>query len=177
MSLADLATGLERSFRTSQRLLTRLEAGLKERRTAWVSARPGAVAPSEELEAIAARLQTEDAVRRKIIGDIAASLPLPAGVDAASAHVNVSRIGAAMPGPAAQSLKRAADEATEAATRVRHELALGRRLLGFAQRTHESLMADLAQGDGGAGARGYDRTAQACRGIGRVGASLIDGRM
>ncbi|MCA8952364.1 MAG: hypothetical protein KDE27_22835 [Planctomycetes bacterium] len=174
MSLVELASSLERSFDKSQDLLTRLVAGLRARRMAWVSAHPDGIAPAAELEQLAARLQTEDEVRRTLLADLAEVLPLPRGFARAVLHLNVTRIATAIPVPAARSLRRAADAATAVAKDVRRELALGRRLIGFAQRAHESVMADLARQ---APQRGYDRTAQASRGLARVGASLVDGKV
>jgi len=177
MSLSDLARRLEQSFRTSNRQLTRLLQGLRERRTAWISARPETVAPADELDALAGELADEDMARTALIGQLSKILPLQPGIAAEDVHINVTRIAEAIPPKAAQSLRLAADEATAVAKQVRRELALGRRLLGFAQRTHESLMADIATGSQSNDTNGYDRTAQACRGIGSVSASLIDGRM
>jgi hypothetical protein len=179
MSLDDLAARLERSFRASEQLLTRLVAGLVERRTAWISARPARVQPTADLDALAAELQAADRARAAIVGELATVLPLPIGLRAADLHVDVTRIAAAIPAVAAQRLRAAAADVTALARRVRREIALGSRLLAFAQRANDGLLADLAVGRQAGNHRSYDRAAHAHRGMGRYVAagSLIDGRM
>ncbi|MCR9244291.1 MAG: hypothetical protein NXI31_04615 [bacterium] len=176
MSLVELASALQRSFDTSHGLLSRLIQGLRERRSAWVSARPDTIAPSADLESIAAELHAEDEVRRELMAELQQQLPAVTGVASTDARVNVSRIAAAIPRAAGANLREAADAATHAASAVRRELALGRRLLGFAQRAHDGLMADLASTPATSQPRGYDRSAQA-RSQRPVGARLIDGKM
>ena len=179
MSLTEFASRLERSFRTSQRLLTRLLTGLQERRTAWISAHADKVAPSADLESIGAELRTEDTARAVMIDELAGLLPLPPGVSAQDLHVNVTRLAAAIPRGPAHSLRRAADEVTAIANKVRRELVFGKRLLGFAQRTQEGLMADLSAGQQAIDPPGYDRNARLRRSLGSdaPAGSLIDGKM
>ena len=177
MSLVEFAQRLESSFNTSRRLLTRLLEGLHARRTAWISLRPEQVKPADELDALALELQREDAGRRELLAQLSTLLPTPAGIDTDDTHVNVSRVADAIPPLAARGLRKAADEATTIATRVRRELALGKRLLGFAQRAQESLMSDFDPGQDSA-PKGYDRNARSSRGLGHVTAGhLVDGRM
>lgn len=178
MSLSEFARRLEASFRNSQGLLNKLHAGLLERRTSWISVRPGALAPSADLEAIGVELRTEDDVRKELLEELQTLLPLPPGISAAAAHVNVSRIAEAIPAAAARTLRAASDEVTAIAEKVRRELAFGKRLLGFAQRAQEGLMADLHPGDTG-NPHAYDRNARRSRGLSaatRAG-HLVDGRM
>ncbi|MCA8975835.1 MAG: hypothetical protein KDC98_14025 [Planctomycetes bacterium] len=179
MSLDDLSRRLERSFRSSERLLTRLFASLQQRRTAWIAARPDSVAPTAELEALGIELAAEDKARATMVGELSVLLPLPPGIAPQELHVNVSRLAAAIPAPAARSLRAAADAATAIAGKVRRELALGKRLLGFAQRAQESLLADVTLDRPGGNPGGYDRRAKKSRGLGLDSAagSLIDGRM
>ncbi|MFO1076342.1 MAG: hypothetical protein U1E73_01290 [Planctomycetota bacterium] len=178
-SLSELGSRLEFSFRTSTRLLRRLLAGLQERRTAWVSARPAAIAPPADLEAIAAELQVEDRDRASLLAELAALLPLPAGVAPAALHVNVSLIAGRLPRNLARDLRAAADEATAVARSVRRELALGTRLLGFAQRAHDGLLAEAVAAARQASVPGYDRNARSMGGTGKAPATgtLVDGRI
>ena len=80
--LTELAATLERSFRTTHGLLEELVHELRDRRSAWVSAKPDTIAPSAGLEGLAQRLAAEDEARRVLVEDLARSLPGHAGVAA-----------------------------------------------------------------------------------------------
>lgn len=179
MSFADLARRLEQSFRLSSKLLRRLLTGLQERRAAWVSARPSTIAPALELEAIAAEMQGEDARRAELLVQLAGLLPPVAGVAPRSLHVDVSAVAARLPRAQARELRLAADDATAVARAVRRELALGTRLLGFAQRAHDGLLADAAAAARQKAVPGYDRNARTNVGVAGVTAagSLVDGKV
>ena len=176
MSLTELANTLERSFRTSSDLLTELQRGLEQRRSAWISARPDTITPSADLEQLAARLATEDEVRNTLVAEVAELLPTR-GSKPTDLRVNVSRIAAALPRAAADSLRRAAADATRKARAVRTELALGRRLLEFSQRTHEGLLGELSAQPPAGSAKAYDRSANRRPVAGPASATIIDGRM
>ncbi|MBM4061282.1 MAG: hypothetical protein FJ265_09355 [Planctomycetes bacterium] len=180
MSCADLAGRLERSFRTSSALLRRLAAGLQARRTAWASARPGTLQPPAELEQLALDLAAEAKARAQLLGQLAAVLPLPPGAARGDLHVNVTRIAAAVPGPAGRALRSAADEAVGLARTVRVEVQLGARLLRFTQRAHDRLLGQVAaEAAADGGAQGYDRSARARGGLDGSGGAgrLVDGRI
>ena len=179
MSLSDLAQRLERSFRTSERQLTRLLAELQEQRTSWIAARPEQVRPGTDLDAIAAELHGEDMARAAMAEELGTLLPLPPGVRIEDMHVNVTRVAKALSAGEAQRLQRASADATAIAKRVRRELALGRRLLHFAQRTNESLLADVTAVQQADEHKVYDRRAMAGQSgsLGVSAGSLVDGRM
>jgi len=178
MSLAEHGSRLERSLRLTAELLQRLLRGLQERRTSWISARPGTMAPSPALEEIAMQLAAEEQARTGLLAALAALLPLPAGVAAKDLHVNVTRLAASLPDAAARSLRAAADLATGLARKVRGEVTLGERLLKFSLRAQDGLLTQLATGSAGPGAAAvYDRNARARRGVVDVAGSLIDGRL
>lgn len=179
MSFVDLASRLEQSFRVSARLLKKLLAGLQERRTGWISARPAAIAPSLELETLAAELQQEDTRRVGLLGELAALLPQVPGVAPKALHLDVTAIAARLPLAAARDLRAAADDATAVARAVRRELALGTRLLGFAQRAHDGLLADAASAARQKAAPGYDRNARTMSGVAgsTAAGTLVDGKV
>lgn len=176
-SLTELTATLERSFRTTHGLLEELVAGLRDRRSAWVSARPDTIAPSDDLEGLAKRLAAEDEARRVLVEELARSLPGHPGVAATATRVNVTRIVAALPAAIGARLRQVADAATKLACEVRTELALGRRLLEFSQRTHDGLVTELSAQPHSGAPRGYDRTATARPAAGPASATIIDGRM
>lgn len=179
MSFSDRTSQLERSFRTTSSLLRELLQGLQARRVAWGSARASVVVPSPELEKLAQDLAREESLRSDLIAQIRRMLPAPPGADAASLHVNVTRIAAAMPTATARSLREAADEATALAKSVRVEVTLGQRLLQFSQRAHQSLLAAANRKPPVGGAAVYDRNARADRTGGARGERgvIVDGRM
>ena len=178
MSLAEHATALERSFRTTAELLQKLLRGLQERRTSWISARPSTMAPSPALEGIAMQLAAAEQARTRLLEQITALLPLPAGVAATDLHVNVTRIADQLPTAAGRSLRAVADLATGFARKVRVEVTLGERLLKFSHRAQDGFLTQLATGATGTGAAAvYDRNARTRRGVGNVAGSLIDGRL
>jgi hypothetical protein len=180
MSCNELASQLERSFRTTSALLRRLLEGLTQRRLAWTSARPSTLRPSPELEQLASSLASEEKARGTLLAKIAELLPQAAAVPADELHVNVTRITTAVPAALGRALRNAADEAVALGKRVRSEVTLGARLLRFTQRAHEAMLGQLAaQGPGLDGATGYDRCARSRAGIGVAAPSgrLIDGRV
>lgn len=180
MSCNDLASQLERSFRTTSALLRRLLDGLSLRRVAWASARPRTLQPSPELEQLAASLAAEEKARGALLEQIAAALPPVAGVPAAERHVDVTCIAAAVSATVGRALRNAADEAVALGKRVRAEVTLGARLLRFTQRAHDAMLGQLATNAASHdAATGYDRCARSRSGIGVAAPSgrLIDGRV
>ena len=177
MSFSDRTHRLEQSFRSTATLLREMLEGLKARRVAWGSVRPKALEPSPELERLAQQLAGEEELRVQLLRELRRMLPAPAGADAASMHVNVTRIAAAMPTAAAQSLRAAADEATQLAKAVRVEVTLGQRLLQFTQRAQDSLLAGIHGATNGPAV--YDRHARADRRARAAGGggALVDGRI
>jgi hypothetical protein len=179
MSFNELTTQLEQSFRATAQLLRELLLGLQARRAAWGSARPSRVAPAPELERLAQQLAREEALRSQCIDAIRRMLPAPLGGSAATLHVNVTRIAAALPAGPARSLRDAADEATGLAKQVRVEVTLGQRLLQFTQRVQASLLAGAGAPTRDDAAAIYDRHARAGRAVGprTQPGVLVDGRM
>ncbi len=180
MSFHEQTDRLERSFRTTCELLRALLQGLQQRRASWASARPSTIEPSAEMETIAQQLAGEENTRTLLLAEIRKVMPAPIGGTSADLHLNVTRIAAAMPAPAAKTLRAAADEATALAKSVRVEVTLGQRLLRFGQRAHESVLQQLgAAAAPPSGASLYDRNARSARGLGapRRQGVLIDGRM
>jgi hypothetical protein len=173
------ADRLERSLRLTANLLRTLLAGLQQRRTAWISARPSRLAPSPELDQTAGELAAEDRRRAEILRAIRALVPPPAGAAADDLHLDVTFVAAMLPAPAARSLRQAGDETTALARAVRAEVALGQRLLRFSQQAQDGLLRRLAGTGAPDAAAGYDRNARARRGIGLgdARATLIDGRV
>ncbi|MCU0864379.1 MAG: hypothetical protein MUC36_11335 [Planctomycetes bacterium] len=173
MSFSTDCSALEASFRTTEALLRQLLAGLQARRAAWVSARPSLLAPSPELERITQDVAHEESRRDEVLQRLRAALPTPVGADSQALHVNVTRLCAALPAPAARSLRAAADAVQKLAKAVRTEVTLGQRLVRFAQRTGLGL-------EHGANRRPatpvYDRTARGVRVAGTAGA-IVDGRI
>jgi hypothetical protein len=171
MSFPDDTRSLAESFVRTRALLEALLQGLRARRAAWVSARPSTLAPSPELEQLTQQIAREEALRVELLARIRRALPAPPGGDAAHAHVNVTRIAAALPAPAARSLRDAADAVQQLAKAVRTEVTLGQRLVRFAQ----------TAGDRSPGieprprAPGYDRGARIVR-TGKLAGALVDGK-
>jgi hypothetical protein len=174
MSFPDDTRALEQSFERTRDLLERLHAGLKARRAAWISVRPSTLAPSPELEQLTQDAAREEALRAGLLERIRRALPAPFGGDAALAHVNVTRIAAALPAPAARSLRDAADAVQRLAKAVRTEVTLGQRLVRFAQDAGErtAVIGRLGRG----GPPGYDRGARIVR-AGKAAGALVDGKV
>ena len=180
MSFSENCSRLEQSFRTTSGLLRELLQGLQARRVAWGSSRPSVVVPSPELERLAQQLAREEALRADLLTQVRVMLPAPAGAPAASLHVNVTRLAAALPAPAGRSLRDAADEATALAKSVRVEVTIGQRLLQVTQHVQEGLLAGTVGGrTQRPGASVYDRNARADRTGGNRGdrGVLVDGRI
>jgi hypothetical protein len=173
MSFSTDCSALEASFRSTEALLRQLLAGLQARRAAWVSARPSLLAPSPELERITQLIAHEESRRDELTQRLRAALPTPIGADSQALHVNVTRLCAALPAPAARSLRAAADAVQKLAKAVRTEVTLGQRLVSFAQRAHPGA---AQRATGRTGAPVYDRTARGVRATGTAGA-LVDGRI
>lgn len=180
MSLLDLGARVERSLRRSAGLLQELLDGLARRRGTWLSARPHEV-PADGLDRLAAELAAEQDQRSGLLG--AAAELLPAGPAARHSRQVLAGLGRALPPAPAARLREASAAAAAAAHRLRVELALGERLLQFAQRAHDGLLGGIARD---LGARcddvgGYDHRARRVRGPLVGGApptgNLIDGRM
>jgi hypothetical protein len=173
MSFSTDCTALEASFRITEGLLRQLLSGLQARRTAWVSARPSLLAPSPDLERITQQVAAEESRRDELVRRLREALPTPLDADSQALHVNVTRLAAALPGPAARSLREVADAVTKLAKAVRTEVTLGQRLVRFAQRTNPGITTPTVARSG---APVYDRTARGVRAIGAAGA-LVDGRI
>lgn len=173
MSFSDDARELENSLRRTHGLMQELLRGLQTRRASWISARPRTLAPSPELEQLTQRIAVEENSREALIERIRKALPAPLNHDHAIQHVNVTRIAAALPTPAARSLREAADAVQLLAKAVRTEVTLGQRLVRFAQDT--SPAATLAQTTRAARVPGYDRGARMVR-TPRTAGALVDGK-
>lgn len=174
MSFAEHTHELDQSFRRTHELLQQLLQGLQARRAAWVSARPSTLATSPELERLTQDIAREESCRDQLIARIRAVLPAPVGADPAALHVNVTRIAAAMPAPAARALRDAADAVQRLAKAVRAEVTLGQRLLRVANEAQDG-WADPKRPAPGAGAPGYDRRARTVR-AGKTAGAWIDGK-
>lgn len=170
MSFSEDTHELELSFQRTQQLLEQLLQGLKSRRQAWVSARPSTLAPSPELELLTQQIAREETQRDELLARIRVTLPAPFGSAPAASHVNVTRIAAALPAPAARSLRDVADVVTRLAKSVRAEVTLGQRLVRFAQDATRSPLAPASPT-----APGYDRGARMVR-PGKLAGALIDGK-
>ncbi len=174
MSAPDQAERLIRSLRFTTNLLRQLEQGLRQRRTAWISARPSELeAPATDLEALANELRAEEQRRGELIAGLEQLLPLPGALPGRELKITVSLIAPHLPAPLGHRLRAAAAEATAAAAAVRTETALGGRLLDFSRRAHDSWLRGVAAEQHAPTA--YDRNA---RRIGGAGAgNLVDGRL
>ncbi len=182
MSFSADTHALTQSFARTGELLQQLLTALQTRRAAWASARPRTIEPSPEMERIAQELAGEENARTALLERIRRALPVHAGATPGETHLNVTRIAAAMPVPAARALREAAARTTALAKSVRVEVTLGQRLLRFTQRAQQSLLAEMGVGAAFASAApGYDRNARMRSGIGAgIGAStgrLVDGKL
>lgn len=175
MSFSEEARGLEHSFATTEDLLRQLLSALQQRRAAWISVRPDVLAPAPAIEQLSQQLALEEDRRNALLAALRPKLPAPAGVDADSLHVNVTRIAAALPRDRGRALIAAADEVRTLAKLVRTEVTLGQRLLRFAQRTQAEIAPALAAAAGARAAPGYDRRARSV--AGSAAGRLVDGRI
>ena len=173
MSFSDDTKTLEQSFSRTQELLQKLLQGLQARRSAWVSARPSTLAPSPELEQLTQEIAREEALRADLLGRIRTALPTPLGGDSAALHINVTRIAAALPLPAARSLRAVADIVQALAKKVRAEVTLGQRLVRFAQTAEDGVHRGKQVRSS---APGYDRAARMVR-TSKFAGALVDGRV
>lgn len=170
MSFSEDTRALTQSFQRTKDLLGQLLAALRARRAAWVSARPSTVAPSPELEQLTQTIAREETQRDALLARIRAALPAPFGHPAATTHVNVTRIAAAMPTAEARALRDVAHATQALAKDVRAEVTLGQRLVRFAQ---NATVAPLVAAAGAA--PGYDRGARFVRSP-RTAGALVDGK-
>ncbi|MEO6594062.1 MAG: hypothetical protein ABIP94_04850 [Planctomycetota bacterium] len=177
MAFSEHTRRLEQSFRATAELQQNLLRCLKERRTAWISARPKTLAPSPELEQLAQALAREEALQRELTAAIGRFLPHPPGHAATDLHVNVTRIAEALAPEAARSLREAAEAATALAKAVRTEVTVGQRLLRFSQRVQQSLAGHVGDLKGASGRPGYDRQARRQGALGNREGTLVDGRI
>lgn len=173
MSFSDDATSLERSLRVTHDAMLALRQGLQVRRAHWISARPSLLAPAPDLEQLTLQIAREEATREELLARLRRALPAVPGQDSNRLHINVTRIAAALPEPAARSLRDIADAVQRLARDIRAEVTLGQRLLRFAR--------DIRPGAGSeprghGGAPGYDRGAKFVR-VERTAGTFVDGRM
>jgi hypothetical protein len=179
MSPRELAERLIASFENSARLLSQIERGLAGQRTSWISARPSVLArPAQTLDGAARELAAEEARRGGLLAEAQALLPPAPGLSPDARRVDIGRIAALLPEPAAGLLRATARTAADAARALRGEVALGQRLLAFAHRVQDGLLGDYAQQRADFG--GYDRNARrqpAHRAGARAAGNLIDGRL
>jgi hypothetical protein len=179
MSPRELTERLIASLENSARLLAEMERGLCGQRTSWVSARPSVLArPAHAPDGAARELAAEEARRGELLAKAQALLPPAPGLLPGARRVDIGRVAAQVPEPAAGKLRAAARAAADAARAVRGEVALGQRLLAFAQRVQEGLLGDYAQQRADFG--GYDRNARrqpVHRAGTRSAGNLIDGRL
>lgn len=177
MVLDDLARELEGSLRATSEVLRALLRGLQQRRCDWASARPGVLAPSAELERLAAALQEAERTRAALLRRVAEALPREPGVDAADLHITVSRLAAALSVANAARLQAAADQATALARSVRGEVAFGERLLRNTAAAHDAMLGELAGSTTRAQAAcGYDHRARMRAAAGHGSPRLVDGK-
>jgi hypothetical protein len=148
--------------------------GLQARRTSWISARPRTLAPSPELEQLTQQIAAEENLRTGLVARIRTAMPAPLGHEHAQLHLNVTRIAAAMPAPAARSLRDAADTVQGLAKAVRTEVTLGQRLVRFAQAASPAAALGALQKK--SPAPGYDRLARMAR-AGQAAGALVDGKV
>ncbi len=172
MSFPADTSSLEQSFQRTRTLLEQLLAGLRTRRAAWVSARPSTLAPSPELEQLTQQIAREEALRVELLARLRRTLPAPLGGDAAHAHVNVTRIAAALPAAASRALRDVAAAVQSLAKAVRTEVTLGQRLVRFAQDVGTRVGDRTGRGSGS----GYDREARIVR-TGKLAGALLDGKV
>jgi hypothetical protein len=180
MSMHEIAEQLIRSFDESAQHLQTMRTELEQRRAQWVSARPSTLAaPATTLEAVQQQLTAADAARAVLFANAANLLPAAPGVTAADRHIDVSRIAALLPFGQASRLRKAAKTASDLARAVRGEVALGNRLLAFAQRAQDSVLGSVAHDRDDVGS--YDRNARRVHAAlttqSAPAGSLIDGRM
>jgi hypothetical protein len=180
MSMPEIAEQLIRSFEQSADFLQTIRSELEQRRAQWVSARPSTLAaPATALEAVPPQLAAVEAEQAKLFAKAAALLPPLPGLSAADRQVDASTIAAQLPFAQASRLRKAARKATDIARAVRGEVALGNRLLAFAQRAQESVLGAVAQECSDVG--GYDRHARRVHAAlatqSAPAGSLIDGRI
>lgn len=176
MVRAEQVQQLERSLRHSADLLSQLADGLQARRAQWLATNPAALAPSEELESIAAALAGEDQTRQALLAAINSDLPRPARSASADLRINITRLARHLPTAAARSLRTTANRVVELAKRVRGETTLGARLLQFAQRAHEQVLSH-SQGTAAKPMPGYDRHARRAGLAPQQAGNFLDGRI
>lgn len=182
--LQELAERLGRSLLFTTALLQRLEAGLKQRRVQWISAKAGELAEApQSLEPLAQEIAAAEQGQQQLLEQIAGLLPgTPLRADA-PLQTNVTRIAGALPKASAVRLRQQAASASRAARAVRVEVGLGDRLLRFSRAAHEALVQKLVRRTHPVAGQthGYDRRARAVAGNLVGGAdptgSLIDGRL
>lgn len=173
MSFSEDTRALDASFHATQQLLEKLLAGLRARRTAWISARPSTLQPSPELEQLTQDLAREESHRDGVLANLRDALPQPIGFPRNELRINVSVIAAAMPPDEGRALRAVADRTQSLAKAVRAEVTLGQRLVRFAQNT---LIGQASNPTARRQAPGYDRQARVLRSSNAAGA-LVDGRM
>lgn len=173
MSFSDDAKSLEQSLRVAHDAMLALRQGLQTRRAHWISAKPSLLAPAPDLEQLTLQIAREEAVRAELIARLRRALPAVSGHDSSNLHVNVTSIAAALPAPAARSLRDIADAVQRLAKDIRAEVTLGQRLLRFARDTRPGAGSE-PRGPGGA--PGYDRGARFVR-VERTAGTFVDGRM
>jgi hypothetical protein len=172
MSFSADVQALDQSLRRTHTALQTLLRGLQARRAAWVSARPSTLAPSPELEQLTQEVAREESLRGELLARMRAVLPAIPGHDPGQAHVNVTRIAAALPAREAKALRDVADAVQALAKAVRAEVTLGQRLIRFAQGARP----DVGRANVRGVVPGYDRGARLRRGAAAAGA-LVDGKV
>ncbi len=182
MSPVEIAQALVRSLTESAGLLAKMRAGMQQRRTQWISARPSALAePAEAMAGIAAELARLEEGRERLLAEARTHLPAVAGA-AGPRRVRIQDLAARLPQDLAARLRGAAQQAAAAAKDVRREVAFGQRLLRFQQTAHESLLAGITKtlADSRDDVGSYDRNARRLTSaLPRAGAApggLLDGR-
>ncbi len=183
MGFAEIAARLTASLDKSSALLAEMAAGLRSRRSHWISSRPSTLAePSVSLGELGQRLEVEQQAQQALSSEAASLFPALTSA-AGSRRVRVKELCAQLPAPAASRLRRASDKATAAGKAVRRELALGERLLRFSQTAHENLIENvsLAAAQQRDDVGSYDRNARRLQAAlprtGSAPGSLVDGRI
>ena len=168
MQPSELFRDLVRALETEKRVLQDLLTDMRERRMAFVSARPSTLEQSTDaLENLRSEASQCERERLRLIAELGRSLgirtdtPLRELKQHAPTHVAVS-------------MQRVADELATVANDIQVESRVGARLLDFSRACHEGFVQDLCGVVKETGGSGYDRNARQT-GIATQSGNLISG--
>lgn len=163
----DLVTELTDILGEQARYLDRLQDAMAKTRGAFTSVGARRLqAGIEELQEHSTRLTDLEARRNKIVGELQRELGL-------GGSARVSRIKPRLPMHLARSLQHAADNASEAARRLRVECQVGSRLLSLSEEANIGILESLL-GLSRSGNASYDCNARS-KSTDMPGGSLISG--